>query len=153
MSHQSESPTLPTPFIILFQPTSSHSLPYFTSSCVLLTVWIYLVYLFVCAKSCGMQDLLIIAGRIKFSDKESNLGPLHWEPGVLTTGPPSSLNLSYFFTFYCCSLLHTPNHKFVRSPVCWPTHMHSRHADTQCLYLIGPQYLWNKWWLYGLIVG
>ena len=38
MSHQSKSPTLPTPFIVLFQPTSSHSLPYFTSSCVLLTV-------------------------------------------------------------------------------------------------------------------
>ena len=38
--------------------------------------------------SCGMRDL--------FPDQGSNPGPLHWECGVLTTGPPGKSLYSIF---------------------------------------------------------
>ena len=43
------------------------------------------------------MDLLAAACRIKFPDQESNLGPLHWECGVLVTEPAGkSLELFSF---------------------------------------------------------
>ena len=38
--------------------------------------------------SYGMRDLLVVACGIQFPDQGWNLGPPHWECGVLTTGPP-----------------------------------------------------------------
>ena len=45
--------------------------------------------------SCGMQDLsvaacklLVTADGVQFPDQGSNPGLLHWERGVLATGPP-----------------------------------------------------------------
>jgi len=37
---------------------------------------------------------LVATCRIKFPDQGLNLGPLHWEPGVLTTGPPGKSHIS-----------------------------------------------------------
>ena len=34
------------------------------------------------------RGLLVAACGLKFPDQGSNLGPLHWECGVLSTGPP-----------------------------------------------------------------
>ena len=69
VSHQpTESPTLPTLSITLFQLTSRHSLPSFYS--LLPPVYFSLfestlfICLFDCAKSCGMRALLIVACRI-----------------------------------------------------------------------------------------
>ena len=42
-----------------------------------------------------MQDLLVSSHVIQFPDQGSNLGPLHWEEGVLATGPPG--NFLFFF--------------------------------------------------------
>ena len=64
-----------------------------------LFLFIYLkvfIYLAALGLSCGTPDLpsllqhmglLVAACRIKFSDQESNLGPLHGEYGILETGP------------------------------------------------------------------
>ena len=45
--------------------------------------------------SCSIQDLLlryadslVVACGIQFPDQGSNPGPLHWEHGILPTGPP-----------------------------------------------------------------
>ena len=45
--------------------------------------------------SCGKRNLLVVACEllvaacgILFPDQGSNPGPLHWERGVLATGPP-----------------------------------------------------------------
>ena len=74
-----------------------------------LFLFIYLkvfIYLATLGLSCGMpdlpsllqlMDLLAAACRIKFADQESNLGPLHWECGILVTGPAGkSLGLFLF---------------------------------------------------------
>ena len=34
------------------------------------------------------RDLSTVTHGIKFPDQGSNLGPLHWECGILATGPP-----------------------------------------------------------------
>ena len=34
------------------------------------------------------HKLLVVAFGTKFPDQELNLGPLHWELGVLAPGPP-----------------------------------------------------------------
>ena len=63
-------------------------------------------YLFVCARSQLQHTgslvvackLLVAAYNIQFPDQGSNLDPLHWEPGVLATGPPvKSLKLPFNF--------------------------------------------------------
>ena len=78
--------------------------------------------------SCGTWDLqlrhvdsqLWHACRIQFPDQGSNLGPLHWEHGVLPTGPPrKSLNFncfSFLFLLFLVYLrrydtIHTHTHK------------------------------------------
>ena len=38
--------------------------------------------------------LLVVVCDIQFPDWESNLGPLHWEPGVLAIGPPGKSHSS-----------------------------------------------------------
>ena len=62
------------------------------------------MYLAVPCLSCGSWDLLVAACGIQFSNQGSNLGPLHWERGVLTTGPPrKSLNVLFGFVFLAAS--------------------------------------------------
>ena len=39
-------------------------------------------------------ELLVVACEIYFHDQRWNLGPLHWEHGVLATGPPGKSPLS-----------------------------------------------------------
>ena len=55
----------------------------------------FLIYLAVLDLSCSMRDLfscsmgtLSSACGIQFPDYGLNPGPLHWEHGVLATGPP-----------------------------------------------------------------
>ena len=45
------------------------------------------LYLAVPSLSCGVQDLSVATCGIQFPDPGSNPGPLHWERGVLATGP------------------------------------------------------------------
>ena len=45
---------------------------------------------------CGIQDLLVVACGIQFSDQGSNLCPLHWEHRVLATGPTGKSHLNDF---------------------------------------------------------
>ena len=52
------------------------------------------IYLIVLGRSCSVRgpwDLLVLAAahEVLFPDQGLNLGPLHWERGVLATGPPS----------------------------------------------------------------
>ena len=47
------------------------------------------MYLAVPGLSCGMWDL-------NFPDQGLNLDPLHWERGVLATGPPGKSLNEYF---------------------------------------------------------
>ena len=42
-------------------------------------------------------ELLIASFGIQFPDLGSNLGPLHWEPGVLATGPRGKSLFVFFF--------------------------------------------------------
>ena len=58
--------------------------------------YIYLLFIYLAALSCGMQNLLVVACGILIPDQGSNPGPLHWERGDLATGPPrKSLNLCF----------------------------------------------------------
>ena len=45
---------------------------------------------------CGVEDLLVVACRIEFSDQELKLFPLHWELSVLATGPPGKSQNEFF---------------------------------------------------------
>ena len=61
----------------------------------LYVLFFFLIYLAVLGLSCSMQDLfscgmgtLSSACGIQFPDQALNPGPLHWERGVLATGPP-----------------------------------------------------------------
>ena len=49
--------------------------------------------------SCGTKDIgsLVATYGIQFPDQGSNLGTLHWESGVLATGPPGKSLLTGFF--------------------------------------------------------
>ena len=42
-------------------------------------------------------ELLVVAYGIYFPDKVSNPGPLHWEQGILATGPPGRPSVAFFF--------------------------------------------------------
>ena len=46
------------------------------------------MYLAAPGLSCSMWNLLVVACGIYVPDQSSNLGSLHWECGVLATGPP-----------------------------------------------------------------
>ena len=46
------------------------------------------IYVAATGLSCGMQNL-------QFPNQGLNLGPLHWEDGVLATGPPG-MSLEHF---------------------------------------------------------
>ena len=48
--------------------------------------------------SCGVWDL------VPTQDQGSNPGPLHWEPGVLATGPPGISPLTLFCRVTCKSV-------------------------------------------------
>ena len=45
---------------------------------------------------CSVEDLLVVACRIEFSDQELKLSPLHWEHSVLATGPPGKSQNEFF---------------------------------------------------------
>ena len=45
------------------------------------------IYLAVPSLSCGMQDLSVATCGIQFPDQGSHPGRLHWQRGVLATGP------------------------------------------------------------------
>ena len=53
----------------------------------------------------GMGDLLVVSRGIQFPNHGSNPGPLHWEQGIFTTGPPEKslgfllLNFSFAWGF------------------------------------------------------
>ena len=42
-------------------------------------------------------ELLAVACGIQFSDQRLNLSPLHWEFGILATGPPGKSLFSVFW--------------------------------------------------------
>ena len=65
---------------------------------------------------------------IYFPDQGSNLGPLHWEHGVLATGPPGKCpNRTYF------ELDRTPSHQFAISALIGH---HSLEQYTLCVQII-----------------
>ena len=61
----------------------------------LFLIWTFFFwYLFI-----GLSWVFVVEWRLYFSDQGSNLGPLHWELGVFTTGPPAkspSYDILYF---------------------------------------------------------
>ena len=59
-------------------------------------------YLAALRLSCITKDLYLVAPcGIQFPDQGSNLGPLHWEHGVLVTAPPvKSLLVLFNHLFY-----------------------------------------------------
>ena len=74
------------------------------------------IYLFVCSRS-QMQhvgslafisacELLVAACRIQFPDQGSNLSPLHWQHGVLATGPQGKSN-SHLILDETCVCIHS----------------------------------------------
>ena len=56
-----------------------------------------------------------MACEIEFSEQRSNLGHLHWESGILATGPPAK-SLSVMFTLPCTTCQGVP---FVWTLVIW----------------------------------
>ena len=55
------------------------------------------VFLVAC-RTFSCSDLFVVACGIQFPDQGLNLGPLHWEHGVLATGPPGKTHQpDYFF--------------------------------------------------------
>lgn len=55
------------------------------------------------------------------------------------------LNLSSWFLYVVC-LIHILNYKFMRtSAYLIDSHAFPETWETQCLHIIGTQYLWNKW--------
>ena len=77
-------------------------------------------------------NLLVVAYRLWFPDQRSNPGPLHWECGVLATGPPGkSLKLKFSWTFHIlcgnlyslCFLKHNKLHAPITRPLSWLFHL------------------------------
>ena len=58
-------------------------------------IFIWLCQVLVAA--CRIFSFKIWACGIQFPDQGSNPGPLHWELGVLATGPPGKFWENYFF--------------------------------------------------------
>ena len=48
----------------------------------------FLIFIFLAAPGLNCRGSLASAYGIQFPDQESIPGPLHWEHGVLATGPP-----------------------------------------------------------------
>ena len=46
---------------------------------------------------------------IQFPDQRSNQGSLHWEHGVLTTGPPEKSHLSFYVRVRLLQTFHCPD--------------------------------------------
>lgn len=88
---------------MLSQPASffpsflSFSLSSFPPFFYILKKYLLFIYLAALGPSC-IQDLPSLLQHVKFSfpDQRSNLGPLHWEHGVLATGPGKSLFYIFF---------------------------------------------------------
>ena len=85
----------------------------------LLSIWLHQV-------SVAVHGLLVSVWGIPFPDQGWNLGPLHWECGVLTTGPPrqSLVPFSSFRPQLTCGLpsdvssIASP-HPTSSLPPCW----------------------------------
>ena len=58
-----------------------------------------IIYLFI-----WLHQVLVAAYGIWFPDQGLNLGPLHWEPGVLATGPLGKSHFDAFKGFQFSSL-------------------------------------------------
>ena len=56
------------------------------------------IYLAAPCLNCGRRDLLVEACGIQFPHQRLNPGHLHWERGVLATGPPVKSLISAFLT-------------------------------------------------------
>ena len=130
-------PVSPSP---LFMPSPCPSYVALTYGwpCV---IWTYLkkkkFYLAVLGLNCSKQNLLVVECGIYFPDQGSNLGPLHWEPVVLTTGPPGkSLFEPSWTTGKRYMSLKNPRFKFkpCLSSSFWPC---IRHLTTQKSFFIG----------------
>ena len=52
------------------------------------------------------REILAVARGIRFPDQRSNPGPLHWDYGILTTGPQE--NPSWFVFYTGILTLHAP---------------------------------------------
>ena len=65
------------------------------------------IYLFILAVPILIAafGLLVVTGGIQFPDQGSNPGPLHWECGILTTGPTGRYQFTeiLFLTAVLCS--------------------------------------------------
>ena len=125
------SDTLLTFWYISFWSLPSLFLPPLSSISLNTYNWYYKAYTFlypVIFKNCfiylaasglsgSMQDLLIPACEllvaacgIQFPDQELNLGPLHWELGILATGPPGKsflffFKLTFIISIFLCDLI------------------------------------------------
>ena len=99
-------------------------------------IWTYLKsYLAVLGLNCSKQNLLVVECGIYLPDQGSNLGPLHWEPIVLTTGPPGkSLSEPSWTTGKRYMNLKNPRFKFkpCLSSSFWPC---IRCLTTQTVFL------------------
>ena len=74
--------------------------------CIFLNIYLF-IYLAPPRLSCGMQallvaacELLVAACRIYFPDQGSNPGRVHWEHGVLATGPQGKSLHVYVYVYY-----------------------------------------------------
>ena len=91
----------------------------------------------------AMCELLVVACGIQFPDQGSNPGPLHWEHGVLATGPPGNFQTFWYFwqtsqyqilvmfwplTLGCLTLfLRERNIKLIR--LIWYVKLHGKHCQ------------------------
>ena len=75
---------------------------------------VYFIYLFGCTRSqlqhegsflVGSCKLFVEACKIQFPDQVSNLGPLHWEHGVLATGPPGKSQDQIYISYKSCCIM------------------------------------------------
>ena len=66
----------------------------------LFLIFLIFIYLDALGLSWGTRDLLVLACGIYFLDQESNPGPLHWEHGILTIGPPGKSS-SFLLIAFC----------------------------------------------------
>ena len=84
--------------LIFMESTLSFQLPFNTDFCFLFKkIYIYIyIYLFIIYP----HQVLVGSCGVYFPDQGSNLGPLHWECGVLATGPPGKSQWLSFYTFH-----------------------------------------------------
>ena len=98
-------------------------------------IFIIFIYLDALGLSWGTRDLLVLACGIYFLDQESNPGPLHWEHGVLTIGPPGKSS-SFLLIAFCYPIGWFHQNVFNYS-------LFNRHYNSTFLPLISYKILMN----------